>query len=310
MASVAWHVSATAAGDAKVEAASALYVTGLGDTQQDEALLVVAQQADGTPYWHSMLIAAGGFHANTDLAQARAPLEAALGAETGVADAETAAIVVGIAGAQRLRFDKSMTTASTHGVIQPQVQQPYLVRALAGQRLMVEVASPGGQASFTLQRADNAEGQTPLVTESRYWTGNVPTTQDYLITVAAPTATPFQLVATLDPRQAPTAPQPAPIRLLFAAGASATTVTGQVPAPERRRYLVRATAGQTLTVDLLSAEAGITFAVQGVTDGLPLKRLENGGEHWGAQVLLTQDYLITIAAPGEPVDYTLQVALQ
>lgn len=296
--------------DAKGEAAGALYVTGLGDNQKAEAVLIVAQQADGTPYWHSMLVAAGGFHAKTNVALGRETLKATVADATLSDEGETTSVMADATGVQRLRFDESLTAATVHGVIQPQTQQIYLLRALAGQRLIVEVASPGGQAYFTLQEADNAEAQMPLVAESRHWSGSVPTTQDYLITVAAQTATPFQLVATLDPRQSSSAPQPAPIRVLFAAGATSTTITGQAPAPERHRYLVRATAGQTLTVDLLPAEMGVTFAVQGVTDGLPLKRLETGAAHWTAQAPLTQDYLITVVAPGEPVDYTLQVALQ
>lgn len=297
-----------------VQAIKALYVTGLSDNQQTEAVLIVAQQPDGSPYWHSMLIAPDGFQPKLGVV-AEHTTNVSTDADTTMplmaVDAALATPVLVDANApQRLLFAPGATNATMRGVLQPQEKDEYVLRALAGQMLVIEVASPGGRATLTVSTAAANQSTTPLVNGALRWSGSVPTTQEYLITLAAPVATPFELSATLDPRQAATVPTPAPVRLLFGAGSHTTTVTERVAAPERQRYLVRVAAGQTVQIKILSTGNEAHFAVQGVTDGLPLKRLENEEHTWIGKASLTQDYLITVTAPGALVEYTLQLALQ
>lgn len=212
--------------------------------------------------------------------------------------------------AERLLFNQGAPHTLVRGVLPANGKRDYVVRALAGQILVVEVASPSGRVKLTVSPIGANQSAAPIVTEVLQWSGSVPSTQDYLITLTTPMATPFELSATLDPRQAAITPEPAPVRLLFGAASPSTTITEQVAAPERHRYLVRVGAGQTLKIELLSTGDVANFAVQGVTDGLPLKRLENAAHSWAGQASLTQDYLITVIAPGAPVDYTMQLALQ
>jgi hypothetical protein len=51
-----------------------------------------------------------------------------------------------------------------------------------------------------------------------------------------------------------------------------------------------------------------TFAIQGVTDGKPLKRLETITQSWSKPLPMTQDYLITVTTSGAMAEYTLELA--
>jgi hypothetical protein len=47
--------------DSQVKVVKSVYVTGLGDTNKDDALLIIAQKPDGTLYWYAALYAKNGF---------------------------------------------------------------------------------------------------------------------------------------------------------------------------------------------------------------------------------------------------------
>lgn len=302
--------------DRQVQAAKAIYVTGLGADQQDEALLIVAQQADGTPYWSSMLVAPGGFPANVDTIAKNAavvPATALAMVKTSAVTADTVTASVRSAAAIDSRyivFEPGATTAAVRGVLPAQASKEYLVRALAGQLVIVELASPTGGATFTISGVDDGQVLNGSDKETKLWRGSVPSTQDYLITVTAPAVTPYELAITFDPRQAPTTAEAAPVRLIFAAGSSTATTTDHVAAPERQRYLVRGVAGQTLQIALTPTDGSAIFAVQGVTDGKPLKRLANTETRWSSTLPVTQDYLITVTPTGAAVAYTLALAVE
>lgn len=306
---------------ADTPAVKAIYVTGLSADQQDEALLLVAQQPDGALYWHSMVVAPGGFHAGMEKASAATTAVVATEGKTEESAADsteavakeaalTEAPVVQADAFPRLTFNANATAATVRGVLAAQVEQHYLVRALEGQQLMVEIASTTGKATFTIRGATDGKILKGDSADVKVWAGMAPATQDYQITVAAPAMTPFELVTHFDPRQAPVAPQAAPTRLLFAAGANTMTVNGTVAPPEAQRYLLRGVAGRTLEIKLAAATKGTTFAIQGVTDGKPLKRLETIAKSWSNTLPMTQDYLITVTTSGAATAYTLEVAVQ
>lgn len=290
-------------------AVKAIYVTGLSADQQDEALLLVAQQPDGALYWHSMVVAPGGFAVES----AKTSSSTTTTVST-AATAKKAAIVetpaVEADAFPRLTFNANATAAAVRGVLAPEIEQHYLVRVLAGQQLMVELASTTGQATFTIRSAADGKLLQGSSKELKVWEGSASATEDYQITVTAPATTPFELVTHFDPRQAPVAPQAAPTRLVFAAGANILTVDGTVAAPEQQRYLLRSVAGRTLQITLTSATKGTSFAIQGIMDGKPLKRLETIAKSWSGALPMTQDYLITVTTSGAAAEYTLELATE
>lgn len=301
----------------QVQAVKALYVTGLGADQQVDALLIVAQQPDGTPYWSSMLVAPGGFQAKGASVAKHAAVvpntEATVGKTSAMVTTATAspsAQEETATDSRYLVFAPGATEATVRGVLPAQAEKEYLVRALEGQGLTVALASLTGNATFTISGVADGKALQGSGKGSKLWRGTIPATQDYLIKVMAPAVTPFELVTTFDPRQAPTAAEPTPVRLVFGAGSTTTTTTAQVAAPERQRYLVRGVAGQTLQIELAPTRGAAIFAVQGVTDGKPLKRLESAVNTWSSPLLVTQDYLITVTPTGATVEYTLALTVQ
>lgn len=116
--------------------------------------------------------------------------------------------------------------------------------------------------------------------------------------------------ATVTPTQTPKPTStPAPERISFARGAVSGTAQGTVTAPERKTYVLRALKGQQMTVEIISKDSKVNFAVQGVSDGQPLKRLENESRKWTGSLPANQDYLITVAVPSGSLAYTLVVTI-
>ena len=69
--------------------------------------------------------------------------------------------------------------------------------------------------------------------------------------------------------------------------------------------------GQQTTIEITSPSGLANFSLVGLTDGQPLKRLENEQRTWSGQLPETQDYRLTVAAPGDagPTDYSLTVTI-
>ncbi len=105
------------------------------------------------------------------------------------------------------------------------------------------------------------------------------------------------------------APAAKPQRITFATGAISGSVEGTVTAPDRKQYVLRALKGQQMTVEIISKDKKANFALQGLTDGQPLKRLENEDRKWTGTLPGTQDYLITVASPSGSSAYTVVVTV-
>lgn len=257
-----------------VNAVKALYVTGLGNTGQTEALLVIAQQPDGTPYWHSMLVAPAGFQA-----QAQA----------------TAAAPVATALPTNVKYLQILQNVNVRGG--PGKDYPKLSFAAQGQVIEVFGVSADGQW-WNVLCPDNTVGNCWVIgdpTLTRPSNGPQPPTN----TPAPATATPL-----------PTAVPPTqPVRIQFQPGATAATVRGTVTAPQLNAYVLRASAGQEMTVQISSAGNQANFAITGVEDGQPYKRLVNEARNFGFTLPRTQDYRIDVAIPAGSVAYELQVSV-
>lgn len=92
-------------------------------------------------------------------------------------------------------------------------------------------------------------------------------------------------------------PEPAPERIQFPPGETSITLEGMLAPPQRDYYLFRAFAGQRTTIEIVSESNRANVALSGMSDGQPYKRVEDELRHWSAELLTTQDYLLTVAAP-------------
>ncbi len=102
---------------------------------------------------------------------------------------------------------------------------------------------------------------------------------------------------------------PASQRIQFAAGATVGSVQGAVTFGAQKSYVLGARGGQALVITIVSANEVANFAITGVSDGQPYKRLVNEDRYFTMVLPATQDYLIDVATPGGTANYILSVAI-
>lgn len=130
---------------------------------------------------------------------------------------------------------------------------------------------------------------------------------------AAPaTATP---TASVPAPEAPTAAPPASPavaeveRIRFAPGGTSATVTGSLPPNGARQYILRALAGQTMTVATTATAGQVRVLVWGA-DGTTLQGDTVTAPGFEGVLPSTQDYVIALhAGPDRSADYTMVVTI-
>ncbi|MCB0064599.1 MAG: LysM peptidoglycan-binding domain-containing protein, partial [Caldilineaceae bacterium] len=207
---------------------------------------------------------------------------------------------------ERITFAPNTTSATVNGTVTDPAHRRYLVRAQAGQTMQVTLNSAQPTTSFSVMGVSSGQTLKGLGDGGNSWAGVLPQTQDYLIEIVTLefSSTSYSLTVEIPP-QSPPATNPAQ-RIQFAPGTTSAMVEGRVIYPTRNQYLLRAQGGQTMRVELVSDYGIANFSVQGVSDGQPLKRLENSDTVWSGTLPGTQDYLIQIATlEGSNTNYSL-----
>ena len=228
-------------------------------------------------------------------------------------------------GPQRITFAAGATSATVTGQVAPGRPAVYVLRALAGQEMTVRGDGPGPFMTI-LTGADgsflgSANANTPIQVR-------LPTTQDYYISLQSPTdvppsnysltvnvVTPGQPTAT-PARPTPTRPAPRPTptplpsgpqRINFAPGATSATVGGQVAMGRPATFVLRALAGQTMTVRG-DGPGAFTVLVSGA-DGAFLGSTP-ANTPLTVSLPTTQDYYITLqGSQATPSDFLLTVSV-
>lgn len=208
----------------------------------------------------------------------------------------------------RIQFQSGATSATVRGTVAFPNRVQYLLRALAGQQMTVEISSPTGAANFAVQGVADGQPYKRLENEDRSFTFTLPRTQDYRISVATPGgSSPYEVRVTVVSAGSPAPTNP--VRIQFARGAVSATVNGRATFPQQPQYVLKALAGQEMTVQVASAGNVVNFAITGVSDGQPYKRLANESRTYSFVLPTTQDYLITVAVPGGGANFSLTVSV-
>jgi hypothetical protein len=204
----------------------------------------------------------------------------------------------------RIQFAAGATTATVTGHVAGGGSDLYVLRALAGQTMDVAVLSPASDLLLEIWGQDG----TPLkhaAVDGLSWAGVLPATQDYFISViSGGSAADYTLTVTIPPPAA----EPEAERIQFAAGAISATVAGHVAAYGADLYVLRAMAGQTMEVELISPASDVVLEIWGA-DGTPLLRHVTGETYWTGVLPFTQDYFVKVVSFGSAVDYTLTVTI-
>ena len=143
--------------------------------------------------------------------------------------------------------------------------------------------------------------------KSQYWLALALTTGLVVLAIAVG---PVSAVTAQAPATPSTpGPPPAPLRIQFQAGATSAIIGGSLAAGGTDHYVLGATAGQTLIVNVSATSGQASLAITGA-DGTPLVSNTSGTTGWDGRVLVTQDYFIdVVAGPDAPATYSLLVVI-
>lgn len=212
--------------------------------------------------------------------------------------------------AKRISFATGATSATVQGSVAAGGLDRWLIRVLGGQTMNVTVTPASGSVVLIVYGADGNVLQSDHAGASTF-SGLVPSTQDYILDVRGPVsiATTYTLQVVIPPlsREAPTL---VPKRISFAPGATSATVQSNLPAGQIERWVLRAFAGQTMTVNTSAAQGAVILIIWGAQDGAVLISDHAGATSWSGKLPTTEDYNIDVRSVGNTTaNYTLQVMI-
>lgn len=208
---------------------------------------------------------------------------------------------------KRIRFQPGATTAVEHGTVAAGAMDRYVLRAMAGQTMSVNVASAQGQVILIIYGADG----TVLISDhagTTHWSGQLPSTQDYYIDARSVgnVAVEYTLQVTIPPAPAP---QPTAKRIYFETGSITALEHGSVAAGRSDRYVLKAMAGQTMSVKVSVSQGEAILVIWGA-DGTVLISDHAGATDWSGPLPMTEDYYISVQSVGSvTANYTLEVTI-
>jgi hypothetical protein len=219
-------------------------------------------------------------------------------------------------GVRRIEFAPGASWGVVQGSLAAGGIDEYVLRATAGQSMMVIVKSADN--SVVLEISGLSDGQPLLRSHmgQTSWQVILLTTQDYLIkAVSMGAATTYTLQVIIPPLPAegetppPTATPPQVKRIEFAAGATSAVVEGTLGAEDIDEYVLYALGGQNLSVTVWSPDNSVVLEIWGVGDGQPLLRSHMRQSSFQQVLPATQDYGIKAVGTGAATSYTLEVII-
>jgi len=207
-----------------------------------------------------------------------------------------------------IRFRQGGTSAYAQKSIDNGKQHRYTVRALEGQSLCLNVSSPNNDVYLEVKGLQDSQQLLWAGAQATSWTGLLPKTQDYLITLTTsnPGTTYFLAVEV-------------PAKISFDPGAYSDTIEGYIDVDDvfhpdvltRVRYLAYASAGQVMTVKLSSPNLDdLSLGIVGEKDGQVYLRYEVKNSGGTIELPATQGYYIDVySTSGKSTSFTLKVTI-
>lgn len=200
----------------------------------------------------------------------------------------------------RINFAVGATAGIMEGQIRPGEVKDFLVGAVAGQPMIVMVDSSNQDVTFSVTGQKDGVVLLSPSQKSTSWQTMLPTTQDYLIQVAGgASATNFMLNVIT------------PARVNFDPGAISAQRSGSTPGGLIVSYVLRASAGQEMTLKLDSRDDNAVLGLYGYQDGQPYLRSASEQTSFEITLPATQDYIIqVIPRGGEVANYELDIQIK
>ena len=211
---------------------------------------------------------------------------------------------------ERITFQPGATSATVTGHLAASGSRQYLLAANAGQTMTVDLSFARGKAILVIWGADGNVLMSDHA-EATHFQGVLPTTQDYniLLKGSPESETDYSMTVAI-PSLGPNQPTPTPERITFQPGATSATVTGHLPAFGYKPYILAASAGQTMTVELSFTKGEAILVIYGA-DGNVLISDHAEATQWEGVLPTTQDYHIDLKGnPNGDTDYTLVVTIK
>jgi hypothetical protein len=212
---------------------------------------------------------------------------------------------------ERIKFAPGAVSATVYGTLYPSQQRQYVLAAQARQSMTVQTSS-SGPFRLVISGADGTNLGT--IDANQSLTVYLPRTQDYYL-VLVPTSSAavnytlqVTIVGNTPPPTATPVPPPQAQRISFAPGAVSATVSGYADASRPASYVLRAMAGQDMTVQIYGS--GRYNATLTGKDGSYLGSANSQGTIY-ARLPRTQDYYITISVPNgaPPFNFSMVVTV-
>ncbi len=210
------------------------------------------------------------------------------------------------ADAQRLDFS-STTMVATPGKLDPGAALQVVFKGEAGRAVTIKAAIESvGPGVMSLWGADGVT-LIPEVSGITEWEGSFPTTQDYYLNLknGGANALAYRLTVKMPPLATPEAK-----RIQFQPGSTGGTTHGDLPAKERARFVLRAAAGQQMTVTLTTGAEDIdSYLYIWSADG-SVFTLTAPSKEWSGLLPATQDYFIElVSVSDQALTYQLTITI-
>ncbi len=202
----------------------------------------------------------------------------------------------------RIQFTPGATSATVTGHVEMNGQVSYVLRALTGQTMEVDLTSLRDNVLLEIKGADGTTLKGHAGGE-QFWRGELPSTQDYIINaISTGQEADFKLRVTVF------------ARIQFDPGEVSVSVDGYLERTEPEGvefgggYVLRALEGQMMEVNISAPNDDVLLSIEG-EGGVPLKRYVDGESYWRGELPATQDYFIRPVSVGGETGFNLTVTV-
>jgi len=187
-------------------------------------------------------------------------------------------------------------------------QHTYKLHAADDQTMIVSVASSQKDVFMSIKGIQNGQSLLSTDAQTAYWTGTIPQTQDYAITIVTdnPDTDYFMAVEI-------------PANIQLAPGTNSMVVDGHIEVFNRTfsesldnhvTYLINASEGQTMDVQLSSPDLeALSMGVYGQQDGQPYQRYQVKNSGFYGLLPITQGYYLKVFSNSVSTDFTLKITI-
>ena len=203
---------------------------------------------------------------------------------------------------QRITFQPSTTSASVEGELSPSSSHHYVLRAMADQIMDASVSvpqiisRPEDVVQLVVYGADGTVLKSGMGGPPSF-RGHLPTTQDYLLHVAASDRPVRYTLDVIIPQ-----------RITFKPGATSEAVLGSIAGGSIHHYVLRAMGNQNMSVNITSPTGDVLPTIYG-QDGTVLKRVADDSPSWAGKLPSSQDYWLNAVSLGQDTTYEIEISI-